>query len=177
MRLWKTGAFEPLDVASTAGVLADVVGCYVVVSTVSAYRDWPALPTSEDSPLWLARADARGTDPDIEAMPGPVAYGTLKASCELVVRQAFGDRALVLRPGGVLGPYEYVGRLQALLERAARGGRMLEAGDPGRPIRPVDVRDLATFTLDLIERRQTGTAPSARRSCSWWATVCQPQFA
>lgn len=55
-----------------------------------------------------------------------------------------------------MGPYEYVGRLEALLGRAARGGRMLVAGDPGRSIQPVDVRDLATFILDLIEAQRGG---------------------
>lgn len=33
---------------------------------------------------------------------------------------------------------------------------MLVAGDPGRSIQPVDVRDLATFILDLIEAQRGG---------------------
>jgi nucleoside-diphosphate-sugar epimerase len=151
-----TGAYEPPDVALAAGALVDAAGCYVLVSTVSAYRDWPASPTSEGSPLWPARLDAREADPDLAAMPGAFAYGTLKAGCELVARRVFDERALVLRPGVVLGPYEYVGRLGTLLGRAARGGRMLVAGVPRRSIQPVDVRDLATFMLDLVEGRQTG---------------------
>jgi nucleoside-diphosphate-sugar epimerase len=152
-----TGAYEPPDVTLTAEALAKVVGCYVVVSTVSAYRDWPASPVTEDSPLWPARLDARETDPDVAAMPGPFAYGTLKAGCELAARHVFSERVLVLRPGVVVGPYEYVGRLASLLGRAARGGRMLVAGDPGRSIQPVDVRDLAAFVLDLVEQQRTGT--------------------
>lgn len=151
-----TGAYEPPDVALTAGRLAPVVELYVVVSSVSGYRDWPAGPTDEDSPLWPARVDAREDDPDIAAMPGPFAYGALKAGCELVAGQVFGDRALVLRPGVVLGPYEYVGRLESLLGRSARGGRMLVGGDPKRAIQPVDVRDLVTFVLGLIEGRRGG---------------------
>jgi nucleoside-diphosphate-sugar epimerase len=84
-------------------------------------------------------------------MPGPYAYGTLKAGCEQAVREVYSDDALIFRPGVVLGPYEYVGRLPALLRRAARGGRMLAAGDPAQPIQPVDVRDLGDFILRLIE--------------------------
>jgi nucleoside-diphosphate-sugar epimerase len=34
---------------------------------------------------------------------------------------------------------------------------MLVAGDPGRPIQPVDVRDLVAFVLDQVERQHTGT--------------------
>ena len=152
-----TGAYEPPDVTLAAEALAKVAGSYVVVSTVSAYRDWPASPVTEDSPLWPARLDARETDPDVAAMPGPFAYGALKAGCELAAQHVFGKRTLVLRPGVVLGPYEYVGRLAALLGRAARGGRMLVAGDPGRSIQPVDVRDLVAFVLDQVERQRTGT--------------------
>lgn len=152
-----TGAYAPADVALTTEALADAVGIYVVVSTVSAYRDWPALPVTEDSALWPARPDTRESDPEVARLPGPFAYGTLKAACELTVRHAVGDRALVLRPGVVLGRYEYVGRLESLLRRAAVGGRMLAAGDPSRPIQPIDVRDLAVFTLDLIAGETTGT--------------------
>src|SRR5439155_1304415 len=89
-------------------------------------------------------------DPDIAAMPGPYAYGTLKAGCEQAVREVYGDEALILRPGVVVGPYEYVGRLPVLLGRAAQGGKMLAAGPADQPVQPVDVRDLTDFILRLI---------------------------
>jgi 2'-hydroxyisoflavone reductase len=152
-----TGAYEPPDVTLAAEVLATAASCYAVVSTVSAYQDWPASPVTEDSPLWPARLDAREGDPDVAAMPGAFAYGTLKAGCEKAARQAFGERTLVFRPGVVLGPYEYVGRLASLLGRATRGGRMLVAGDPDRAIQPVDVRDLAAFVLHLVRQEAGGT--------------------
>jgi 2'-hydroxyisoflavone reductase len=146
-----TSVYEPPDALLAARALRPVVARYVLVSTVSAYQRWPHEPVDESSPLWPSRPDAREVDPDIAAMPGPYAYGTLKAGCEKAVRETYGRDALILRPGVVLGPYEYVGRLQALLDRAGRGGRMLAAGDPGQPIQPVDVRDLSEFTLRLVE--------------------------
>jgi 2'-hydroxyisoflavone reductase len=149
-----TSAYEPSDVLLTARALRPVVGRYVLVSTVSAYRDWPQEPVDESSPLWPSRPDARRTDPDLASVPR--LYSRLKAGCELAVRAVYGDESLILRPGVVLGPYEYVGRLQALLSRAARGGRMLAAGDPAQPIQPVDVRDLASFTLRLIDAGSVG---------------------
>jgi nucleoside-diphosphate-sugar epimerase len=152
-----TSAYEPPDALRTAGTLRWAAGRYVLVSTVSAYQHWPHEPVDESSPLWPSRPDAREADPDIAAMPGAYAYGTLKAGCEQAVREAYGDAALILRPGVVLGPYEYVGRLPALLGRAARGGRMLAAGDPEQPIQPVDVRDLADFTLRLIDAEAAGS--------------------
>jgi len=146
-----TSVYEPPDAVLTARALRPVAARYVLVSTVSAYRQWPHEPVDESSPLWPSRSDARESDPDLTAMPGPYAYGTLKAGCEQAVREVFGDDALILRPGVILGPYEYVGRLPVLLGRAARGGRMLAAGDPGQAIQPVDVRDLTDFALDLVE--------------------------
>jgi 2'-hydroxyisoflavone reductase len=134
-----TSVYEPQDAQLTARVLRPVASRYVLVSTVSAYRQWPHEPLDELSPLWPSRPDARETDPDIAAMPGAYAYGTLKSGCEQAVREIYGDdAALILRPGVVLGPYEYVGRLQTLLSRAARGEKMLAAGNPDQPIQPVD---------------------------------------
>ncbi|MQA25275.1 MAG: NAD-dependent epimerase/dehydratase family protein [Micromonosporaceae bacterium] len=144
-----TSVYEPPDATLTARTLRPVAGRYILVSTVSAYRNWPQQPVDESSPLWPSGRDARETDDDVAAMPVAHSYGTLKAGCEEAVQDTYGDSALVLRPGVVLGPYEYVGRLAALLGRAARGGRILAAGDPGQPIQPVDVRDLAAFLLDL----------------------------
>jgi 2'-hydroxyisoflavone reductase len=152
-----TGAYEPAVTRPVAEALLGVVGRYVIVSTVSAYQDWPGRPVDEDSPLWPARIDARETDADIAGLAVPVAYGTLKAGCEQVVRKVYGNRAVVLRPGVVLGPHEYVGRLEALLGRAARGGRMLVGGQPDRAIQPVDVRDLAAFVLRLVADDRGGT--------------------
>jgi nucleoside-diphosphate-sugar epimerase len=135
-----------------ARVLADVAGHCVFVSTISAYRDWPHVPVDEDSPLWAGDPGAgpgtRRWDPD--------AYGPLKVGCELACREAFGSRRLLtLRPHVVLGRYEYVGRLPWWLGRMRRGGPVL-APAPDRSIQPVDVRDLAGFLLDQVERGGQG---------------------
>lgn len=145
-----TSVYEPPDAALAAHLLHAVADRYVLVSTVSAYRDWPTEPVNESSPLWPSRTDARESDADIAAMPVAHSYGTLKAGCEQAVRGVYEDRVLILRPGVVLGPYEYVGRLPALLARAARGGQILAAGQPSQPIQPVDVRDLTDFLLDSL---------------------------
>ncbi len=151
-----TSAYEPPDALDMARTLQPVAGRYVLVSTVSVYQDWPGIPLSEESPRWPQRQGQRRSDPEIAALPGPVAYGTLKASCERAVQSVYGTagegQALIVRPGVVLGPYEYVGRLPVLLRRAQRGGPMIAAGYPGREIQPVDVRDLAAFILDQVDQ-------------------------
>src|SRR5690606_8330764 len=84
-----------------------------------------------------------------------------KVGCELAVQREFAPATLFLRPTVVLGPYEYVGRLPWWLGRMARGGRVLAPGPPARGIQPIDVRDLARFTLDLIAAGATGVYNAA----------------
>lgn len=158
-----TSVYEPPDVTSVLATLGVDAGRYVLISTVSAYRNWPAQPVTGASPLWPSRLDARESDPDVAALSVPFQYGTLKAGCELAAQTAPGG-SLILRPGVLLGPGEYVGRMLTLLHRAARGGRWLLPGPADQPIQPVDVRDVATFTLDLAAAGGTGaynvTAPA-----------------
>ncbi|KDA41274.1 NAD-dependent epimerase/dehydratase family protein [Frankia sp. BMG5.23] len=147
------GGAEPRSVGLAAQVLGAQAGRYVFVSTVSVYRDWPASPVDESSPLHPGNPDLVVEDPRWDA----VRYGPHKAGCEAAVRRSVSpDRLLMVRPGVVLGPYEYVGRLPWWLRRMARGGRVLAPAPADRPIQPVDVRDLASFLLDLIGRSASG---------------------
>jgi 2'-hydroxyisoflavone reductase len=153
-----TSGYLPEAVDLAARELRQAAARYVYISTVHAYRGWPEEPLTDESPLW-------GVVPERAALAGGVTqgvapslrYGQLKAECERVARRCFGDRdCLILRPGIILGPYEYVGRLPCLLRRMRCGGKVLAAGHPGRPIQPVDVRDLAAFILHAIAGRLGG---------------------
>ncbi len=42
------------------------------------------------------------------------------------------------------------------MERIARGGQVLAPGDPADPIQVIDARDLATWTVSLLERYTAG---------------------
>jgi 2'-hydroxyisoflavone reductase len=139
----------PAVVRDSARALAEAAGRYVFVSTVSVYRDWPHEPVTETSPLHLGDPDATEAPP---GTPGPIAYGMLKAGCEAAVAREYPpERRVTVRPGVVLGPGEYVGRVPWWLDRMQRGGRVLAPGRPDRGIQPVDVRDLAGFLLRLAE--------------------------
>jgi nucleoside-diphosphate-sugar epimerase len=170
-----TSAYEPADVARVIDSVGSGLGSYVLVSTVSAYRDWPAAPVDESSPLWPSRLDARESDADVAALPVPFQYGTLKAGCELAA-EAAPNGSLILRPGVILGPGEYVGRGLKLLTRAQRGGRWLVPGPPEQSIQPVDVRDISHFTLDSIAAANTGaynlTAPNGFATYGDLVTAC-----
>jgi nucleoside-diphosphate-sugar epimerase len=168
-------ASVPAVVRRSASTLAPVVDRCVFVSTISAYRDWPHAPVTEESQLWDGDPDF---DPGTRAWD-PDAYGPLKVGCELACRQAFGEeRLLVLRPHVVLGRYEYVGRLPWWLDRMRRGGPVLVPA-PDRSIQPVDVRDLARFLLDQAERGARGVfnvaAPAETYSYGDMVLACAEQ--
>lgn len=145
--------YVPKDVMTAAATLAPVVDRYIFVSSVNAYTGWPNEPLDDDSALFDCPPDA---DADFGASLGYAGqYGALKAGCERAVATAVGERrAVILRPGVILGPHEYVGRLTWWLSRAARGGELLAPAPPDRSIQPVDVRDIAAFAL----RCATGAA-------------------
>ncbi|MEE1741171.1 NAD-dependent epimerase/dehydratase family protein [Streptomyces sp. BE147] len=138
----------PRAVLAATLSLRPQVARWVHVSTVSVYEGWPHLALTEDSPTLACPADADETVGYTGADGSPTAYGFQKAGAERAVTEVFGEQAVLLRPGVILGPGEYVGRLPWWLARAARGGRILAPAPAGRRIQPVDVRDVAAFALD-----------------------------
>ena len=151
-----TSAYDPPAVASAVDRLRLVVGRYVLISTVSAHRDWPHEPVWESSPLWDEDPDPQEPATGGQALPASPAYGTLKAGCERAVRRRLGEDAIILRPGVMVGPGDYLDRLPTLLRRAARGGRMLAADQAEQPIQLIDVRDVAALVLRLAADDATG---------------------
>ena len=147
-----TSGYVPREVLAVCEYLEPVTGRYVFMSTVSVYRGWPVEPLSEESEVLYCPPEA-GPEYGEDAEDGPTGYGYQKSGCELAVTQTFGaGRSTSLRPGVVLGPREYVGRLPWWLRRVAAGGQVLAPGSPGRSIQPVDVRDLAAIALVAAER-------------------------
>jgi 2'-hydroxyisoflavone reductase len=167
-----TSGMVPSDVLAGARILAGRADRYAFISTVNVYAGWPVEPLTEDSPVRDCPADASDV-PD--RRPGD-RYGRLKAGCERAVAGVYGTTALLLRPGVILGPYEYVGRLPWWLRRIRRGGQVLAPGYPGRTIQPVDVRDVAAFALDALRSGRAGTfnltAPIGRATYGDLLTAC-----
>lgn len=140
-------AYTPRETLAVARALEPVTHQYVMISTVSVYEGWPTEPLTEDSAVLDCAPDA-GPNPGYDGNPGPSTYGFGKAGCERAVLDTFGaDRATILRPGVILGPREYVGRLPWWLRRIDRGGKVLGPGSPDRSIQPIDVRDVAAFAV------------------------------
>ena len=86
-------------------------------------------------------------------------YGGLKVACERVVQDAFGDRAIVVRPGLIVGPYDPTNRFTYWVRRmhdAADGEPVLAPATPDRQVQLIDARDLAAWLLDLLEAGTAG---------------------
>jgi len=144
-----TCGYVPRIVGTSARALAGAVDRYVFVSTLSVYGD-PS-PDGTDESGALATID----DPTVEEITGET-YGPLKALCETRVREAFEDRALIVRPGLIVGPHDPTDRFTYWPCRADRGGAVLAPGRPERGIQLIDVRDLAAWIVELLEQEGSG---------------------
>ena len=172
-----TSGYVPRNTLDVARALEPVAGRYVFMSTVSVYHDWPVEPLTEASEVLYCPPDA-GPDYGEDTEDGPTQYGYQKSGCEAAAVTAFGaQRVTILRPGVVLGPREYVGRLPWWLRRVAAGGTVLAPGKPDRSIQPVDVRDLAAFALRTIVDGTHGdfnvTAPIDRETFGGFLAACR----
>ena len=76
-------------------------------------------------------------------------YGALKAACEVVVDEVYGDRGASVRAGLIVGPYDPTDRFTYWPRRIAAGGDVLGPGDPDAPVQFVDARDLASWLVRL----------------------------
>lgn len=140
--------YLPRHARMAASVLEDSTEHYTFVSSLSAYADETTPDQNETAPL------AELTDPETEDIAEH--YGALKVASERAIQRAYGDRALVLRPGFIGGPYDQVERMPWWLRRLARGGEVLVPGRPTDRVQVIDARDIAAFALTLAARRQGG---------------------
>jgi len=142
--------YVPKYVEDSARLLSSAVSHYLYISTISVYAVSPA-PITEESPL------ATMEDETVEEVTGE-SYGPMKALCEQRVMAEVGaDRTTVLRPTYICGPGDRTDRYTYWPVRTMRGGEMLWPGTPEDDIQIIDVRDLANFTVDCLEKKIFGT--------------------
>jgi len=142
--------YLPRLVRDSCELLRDAAAHLVFVSTISVYADL-ALPRDEDGPLAVLE------DETTEEVFARGNYGGLKVLCERAVREAFGERATVVRPGYIVGPHDHTGRFTWWVHRAARGGTLPLPASIHRRVQFIDVRDLADFLLLAAVSPLTGT--------------------
>jgi nucleoside-diphosphate-sugar epimerase len=143
-----TSGFVPRIVRQSAELLRERVGRYVFVSSISVYDDFSEPPT-EAAPV------AELEDPAAEEVLEH--YGALKAACERVVEEVYGDHSARVRAGLIVGPYDPTDRFTYWPRRIALGGEVLGPGDPDAPVQFIDARDLAAWLVKLALEGPGGT--------------------
>ncbi|HET9671746.1 MAG TPA: NAD-dependent epimerase/dehydratase family protein [Actinomycetota bacterium] len=145
-----TWAFVPREVRELAEAVGDRVGLYAYVSSLSAHPDDLPEGATEETPVHPPPY------PETEDVTDET-YGPLKVASELQARASFPGRALVIRPGYIVGPNDPTDRFTWWVRRASSGGRMLAAGPPEAPIQGIDARDLGAFVIERIEAGDPST--------------------
>jgi 2'-hydroxyisoflavone reductase len=146
----------PAWVRDAAQILKGNVEHYIFISTISVYGDVKTGP-GETAPT----EKYEGADPykeTLEAMKagGYKTYGPLKALSEREAEKWFPGKALIIRPGLIVGPRDESDRFTYWPVRINRGGEALAPGSPDDPVQFIDARDLAEWTMRMAEKRETG---------------------
>jgi 2'-hydroxyisoflavone reductase len=139
----------PRWVRQSAQLLAGAAGHYVFISSISVYSDNSKPGMDESGPL------ATLEDPTTEEITGAT-FGGLKALAEQEAERAFPGRATMIRPGLIVGPLDRTDRFTYWPVRIDRGGEVLAPGDPANPVQIIDARDLAEWTIRMVEQRAFG---------------------
>jgi 2'-hydroxyisoflavone reductase len=152
-RRWDTvidvAGYLPRIVRLSAEVLEPNVSRYVFISSLSVYADFRKIGIDESYPVGKIEGES------VEEITGQT-YGPLKALCEKAVREIYGERALILRPGLIVGPHDPTDRFTYWPVRVARGGDALAPQKPEATTQIIDVRDLSDFIIKLIEENAFG---------------------
>ncbi|MDZ7705446.1 MAG: NAD-dependent epimerase/dehydratase family protein [Trueperaceae bacterium] len=144
-----TSGYVPRVVRDSAELLRDSVGHYTFVSSISVYDDRTTPYLDEDASVATLKRDTEEVTSET--------YGALKALCEDVVNEVYGDAALNVRPGIVVGPYDPTDRFTYWVRRVAEGGEVLAPGGPEKVVQYIDARDLGAWVVTNVEARTAGT--------------------
>ena len=165
-----TCGYLPRLVSRSARALQSQVGSYVFISSISVYAD--------NSKIGLDEHDSVGKlqDESLEEISGE-SYGPLKALCEQAAEAAFPGRTLIIRPGLIVGPHDPTDRFNYWPVRVARGRTVLAPEKPEVPVQIIDVRDLAEFSIHLLEQQASGiynaTGPDYELSLGAMLETCK----
>jgi len=146
----------PAWVRDSAQILKENVERYVFISTISVDAD-TSKGVDENAPL----AKYEGADPYKETLQAMKAssyktYGPLKALSEKEAEKWFPGKTLIIRPGLIVGQRDETDRFTYWPVRIERGGEVLAPGTPTDPVQFIDARDLAEWTIRMVENRETG---------------------
>lgn len=144
-----TSAYFPRLARASAEALKDAVDRYVFISTISVYPEYSQIGIDESAPV------GKIADETVEEVTGET-YGPLKALCEQAVEAALPGRAIIIRPGLIVGPHDQTNRFTYWPSRVARGGDVLVPRSLDWQTQIIDVRDLAAWSVTMAESGAPG---------------------
>jgi 2'-hydroxyisoflavone reductase len=148
----------PVWVRDAAQILHGNVDRYVFISTTSVYADTSKPGMIETAPLAKYKGEdaMKETQATLRANINDL-YGPLKALSEAEAERWFPGKALLIRPGYIVGPGDESDRFTYWPVRVERGGEMLAPGSSADPIQIIDARDLAEWTIRMVEQGTVGS--------------------
>lgn len=145
----------PFWVKDVGEVLKGHTKHYVYISTISVYDTSSGKDITENSPL----VEYKDGDPMlVTAQNAGRYYGQMKTASEREAVKWFGtDATTIIRPGLIVGPGDSSFRFTYWPYRIAQGGEVLAPGDGKDSIQVIDSRDIAEWTIRMVENKTTGT--------------------
>ena len=127
-------------VEATAKLLAERADYYYFVSSIAVYRNYNEIGLDENAPLRM----------------GEQGYGGEKAASEALVAGLYGDRFGVGRCHSIFGPRDPGSSLHYWLRRLSRHEKIAAPGSGRDPLQFIDVRDVASWIIASVEKKQLG---------------------
>ena len=141
--------YVPRHVRDSAELLQDRCDHYIYTSTVAVYDFEKSATMDNTGPLLAAPT------PATEEVTGAT-YGPLKAECDRVILDVFGDAATIVRPTFIVGPGDRTDRFTYWVERFYRGGDIVCPAGPNLEAQWIDARDLCHWMIHLAENQTVG---------------------
>ncbi|MEP6832467.1 MAG: NAD-dependent epimerase/dehydratase family protein [Gemmatimonas sp.] len=143
----------PFWVKDAGEVLKEHTKHYVFISTVSVYDTSRGKDINENSPL----VEYKGGDPmSVTPQDAGKYYGEMKTASEREAVKWFGNATTIIRPGLIVGPGDSSFRFTYWPYRIAQGGEVLAPGDGKDLIQVIDARDIAEWTVRMVENKTMG---------------------
>ncbi|ANU10297.1 NAD-dependent dehydratase [Planococcus antarcticus DSM 14505] len=151
-----TSTYTPADLEPILeNILTDH---YTFISTISVYTDFKQGPVKENASVFEKKVQG-------DKVTGET-YGPFKVMCERLIEERLGDRALIIRPGIVVGPADPTDRFTYWTIKLNGKGPVLIPGSKKSKVQWIDARDLAEFTVSQMEKKATGIFNVAADSIS-----------
>ena len=150
-----TCGYSPNDLNPVLESVMNNTKTYMFISTISVYDNYEKARPNENSSIYTHHVDT-------DEVTGET-YGPLKVMCEDLVNQAFGNKALIIRPCIVVGPNDPTDRFTYYARKVTESGPVALPGGPEakRMVQWIDVRDMAKWIISMIEEGKTGTYNAA----------------